>query len=117
MEIANWFPNEEAATERGVRVLNELRNGSGDVIGREIGQNVVVAGIASGEARWGFGYDFRCEDVFVRVHGSPKVSLQLEHAAVGCHVCVLGKIVNAYVENRVLVLSVRPEDYLITGTT
>lgn len=111
----SFLLNCEAEAERGDRVLNAFRSGSVEVIQREIGNDVVLEGRATVEAQWGVGYDFWCGDIFVRVHGAPKVSLRFP--AVGCHVRVLGKLKNAYVENRVLVLSVKPKDYVVTGTT
>ena len=117
MPIANFFPGHEEAWERGIRVINALTNKAVDLIRREMSKDVVLSGGASGEALWGVGYDFFCDAVFVRIHGVRAESLKLPRGVVSCHVCALGRLVNAYVENRVLVISVKPDDYKLVGTS
>jgi hypothetical protein len=117
MQLGNWFPNEEEALERGNRVLDALRDGSGNALDREMGNTVVILGSATSQAQRGVGHDFTNDNIYVRVHGAPNVSLETMRSCVSCYLIVRGTIRAAYVNPRVLVLSVTADDYQITHTT
>lgn len=116
MKLDDWFPNEEAAFERGVRVLNAIHDGSEDKLQRELGETIVIDGMATSLMQRGVGHDFTCDEIYVRVHGSLDVPPEMERRCACCFVLVRGRILGAYVSNRVLVLSVKPDDYQLIGT-
>jgi hypothetical protein len=114
MNPRNGFSQHREALERAARVIDALQRKDFKAIGNELTHEVLLEGIASAEAVYGMGLDFTVGDIYVRVDGSP---VSLPKDCVGCHVAALGCLLNAYCENRVVAITVRPENYKLTGTT
>jgi hypothetical protein len=114
MNPRNGFSQHREALERAARVIDALQRKDTRAIQKELTHDVLLEGIASAEAVHGMGLDFRAGDIYVRVYGSP---VSLPKNCVGCHVAALGCLLNAYSENRVIAITVRPENYELTGTT
>ena len=115
--MSDYFPDQQADEERGHRLWTALRVGDTNTIRALVGESVVIGGRATPEAQWGVGYDFLAGDVFVRVHGNPTAPELTRTKAAAHHVLVRGRVLNVYVENKVLVLSVKADEYFVTGTT
>jgi hypothetical protein len=114
MKLSNGFIEEREALDRATRLLEAMRSKDERAIQRELSCKILLEGIASIEAVYGLGLDFRAGDTYVRVYGAP---IALPRNSVGVHVAALGRLLNVYCDERVIAIAVDAEDYLVTGTT
>jgi hypothetical protein len=109
------FPDREEAWERGARLIDSVKRGGTE---KMIGWEVVLEGRAVVEAAfYGIGHDFVCDETYVRVHSPLLERITVPSPCASCCVCVFGRVLNIYAPMRVVVVSVKLEDYIVTGTT